>query len=76
MKPRIANLSIEGFRALRRLRIERLGGVNLVTGKNNTGKSSILEAWPDWAASSPACRRFPRYGVVLFPRTDEQTAVD
>jgi hypothetical protein len=44
MKPRIANLSIERFRALRRLRIERLGGVNLVTGKNNTGKSSILEA--------------------------------
>jgi hypothetical protein len=44
MKPRIANLSIGRFRSLRQLRIEGLGLVNLVTGKNNTGKSSVLEA--------------------------------
>ncbi len=38
------DLSIEGFRGLRRLSIPQLGRVTLITGKNNTGKSSILEA--------------------------------
>lgn len=44
MKPTIDTLSIEGFRALRRIRIEGLGRANLITGRNNTGKSSVLEA--------------------------------
>jgi hypothetical protein len=44
MNPKIATLSIERFRALRSLKIEGLGRVNLITGRNNTGKSSILEA--------------------------------
>ena len=38
------NLTIKGFRGIRELTIPRLGRVNLITGKNNTGKSSILEA--------------------------------
>lgn len=41
---RISTLGIEGFRALRQLKIEGLGRVNLLTGRNNTGKSSVLEA--------------------------------
>ena len=44
MEPKIRNLSIERFRAFRQLKIEGLGRVNLITGQNNTGKSSILEA--------------------------------
>ena len=44
MKPIITSLSIEHFRSLRQLKLEGLGMVNLVTGMNNTGKSSILEA--------------------------------
>lgn len=44
MKPKIAKLSIRGFRAFRQLEIEGLGRVNLITGRNNTGKSSVLEA--------------------------------
>ncbi|NJL27135.1 MAG: AAA family ATPase [Thermoanaerobaculia bacterium] len=43
-KPGITSLKIEGFRALRKLTIEGLGRVNLITGRNNTGKSSVLEA--------------------------------
>ena len=38
------DLSITGFRGLRDLTLSPLGRVNLITGKNNTGKSSILEA--------------------------------
>ena len=40
----LPNLSIKGYRGIRDLSIPRLGRVTLITGKNNTGKSSILEA--------------------------------
>ena len=35
---------INSFRAFEHLQIERLGRVNLVAGKNNVGKTSLLEA--------------------------------
>lgn len=38
------SLEIRNYRNLKHLRIEKLGRVNLVIGKNNTGKSSLLEA--------------------------------
>ncbi len=38
------SLDIKNYRNLKELRIISLGRVNLITGKNNTGKSSILEA--------------------------------
>ncbi len=40
---KIRNIKFEGFRAFRELRIDGLGRVNLITGMNNTGKSSVLE---------------------------------
>lgn len=40
----LKSLEIEGFRAFKDLRIERLGRVNLITGRNNVGKSYLLEA--------------------------------
>lgn len=44
MEPKIVALDIQQFRAIRQLKIEGLGRVNLITGRNNTGKSSVLEA--------------------------------
>ena len=41
---KIRSIELERFRAFRALQIKGLGRVNLITGKNNTGKSSILEA--------------------------------
>ena len=38
------NLRIRNFRAFGDLEIPCLGRVNLVTGKNNSGKTSLLEA--------------------------------
>lgn len=38
------SLDIKNFRNLKELRISSLGRVNLITGRNNTGKSTILEA--------------------------------
>lgn len=40
----IDSLKIEGFRAFRELTIPAFGKVNLITGKNNAGKTSLLEA--------------------------------
>ena len=37
------SLEIKNFRAFKHLRIEKLGRVNLIVGKNNVGKSSVLE---------------------------------
>ena len=44
MMLRIGTIDIERFRAFRGLGIKGLGRVNLITGRNNTGKSSVLEA--------------------------------
>ncbi len=40
----LPSLEIQNFRAFEHLHIERLGRVNLITGKNNVGKTSLLEA--------------------------------
>ena len=40
---KISSIVIEQFRAFRELSIHGLGRVNLLTGRNNTGKSSVLE---------------------------------
>lgn len=40
----LSSLRIEGFRAFQKLEIGRLGRVNLLVGRNNTGKSTVLEA--------------------------------
>ena len=49
------SLEIRGFRGFRHLQIERLGRVNLIVGKNNVGKSSLLEALQLYAVKgSPA----------------------
>ena len=42
--PRFDRVELRGFRAFRNLSIQGLGRVNLITGRNNTGKSSVLEA--------------------------------
>ena len=46
----LPNLTIQGFRGIADLTIPTLGRVNLITGRNNTGKSSILEAFASLCA--------------------------
>jgi len=68
MKPRIAKLTIEGFRAIRRVEIDSLGRVNLITGRNNTGKSSVLEALRLLASgASPGVL----YSILRFREEDD-----
>lgn len=37
-------LEIDGFRGLRSLKLDDLGCVNVLVGRNNSGKTSVLEA--------------------------------
>jgi hypothetical protein len=47
------SLEIRNFRGFHHLQIERLGRVNLIVGKNNIGKSSLLEALLLYARKAP-----------------------
>lgn len=49
---KIDRLDIRNYRSLENVQIERLGRLNLVTGKNNVGKTSFLEAVRLWAAGT------------------------
>ena len=46
MTPSLAldSIEINNFRALRHLKLENLSRVNLIVGKNNVGKTTVLEA--------------------------------
>ena len=46
----LPSLGIRNYRNLQHLDIERLARVNLIAGKNNTGKTSVLEAVSLYAA--------------------------
>ena len=39
-----SNLKIKGFRGIKAVEIPKLGRATLITGKNNTGKTAVLEA--------------------------------
>ncbi|MFZ4699863.1 MAG: AAA family ATPase, partial [Candidatus Methylumidiphilus sp.] len=40
----INNLKIQNFRVLQDFEVRKLGRINLIVGKNNSGKSTVLEA--------------------------------
>lgn len=48
----LTSFEITNFRAFSHLRIERLGRVNLIVGKNNVGKTTLLEALRFYAMGS------------------------
>ena len=62
----LPNLEIQGFRAFRKLEIGRLGRVNLIVGKNNVGKTSVLEALRLYATPGS-----PRVLLDLISNRDE-----
>jgi AAA ATPase domain len=47
------SLEIKGYRCFEHLRIEKLGRVNLIVGKNNVGKTALLEALKLYISPNP-----------------------
>ena len=48
----LRSLEIKNFRSLEDFKVTKLGRVNLIVGKNNSGKSSVLEALRIYAGNS------------------------
>jgi AAA15 family ATPase/GTPase len=48
----LISLEIKNFRILEDFRVSKLGRVNLIVGKNNSGKSSVLEALRIYAGNA------------------------
>ena len=48
------HLHIQNYRLFKDLKIDKLGRVNLIAGKNNTGKTALLEAMRIWASKAHA----------------------
>ncbi len=48
----LTSLKIKNFRALEDFEVTKLGRVNLIVGKNNSGKSSVLEALQIFAGNA------------------------
>ncbi len=48
----LKSLCIKNFRLLEDFQVPKLGRVNLIVGKNNSGKSSVLEAIRIYAGRS------------------------
>lgn len=44
MSRKITSLNIDGFRGLASLALKKVSDVNLIVGKNNGGKTTLLEA--------------------------------
>lgn len=52
MTKHLDSLQIKNFRMLEDFTVERLGQVNLIVGKNNSGKSTVLEALQVYAGNA------------------------
>ena len=48
------HIHIQNYRLFKDLKIDKLGQVNLIAGKNNTGKTALLEALRIWASKGNA----------------------
>ncbi len=65
------NVTIDGFRGLKSLRLDGLGPINILVGQNNSGKTSVLEAF---SILCNACEPFEWVSMVRrrdFGRLDE-----
>jgi predicted ATP-dependent endonuclease of OLD family len=76
MNPVIQNLQINSFRGLKGLNLSELGSVNILVGKNNSEKTTILEAISiacnpldpvQWVGTSKRRLDFGRRSVALNP---------
>lgn len=67
----IRSIKIHGYRGFRDLALENLGQINLLVGKNNSGKSSVLEALQLLAAGVD-----PTALLGVIQKRGEQRALD
>lgn len=74
----LKSLRIHNFRMLERLEVKKLGHVNLIVGRNNCGKSTVLEALRIYAGSAHrellekiSSEHDEKYKTGEYPRDNE-----
>ena len=79
----IHSVTIKGYRGFHRFEMGQLGRVNLLVGKNNSGKSSVLEAMyllaaggDPYALWTVLSRRGERIDMEPVGRTTSDTELD
>ena len=65
------SLEIKGYRCFEHLMIEKFGQVNLIVGKNNVGKTALLEALWIYAEGSSWSRILDALNVILERRNEK-----
>lgn len=68
------SLEIKGYRCFEHLTIEKLGRVNLIVGKNNVGKTALLEALWIWAKNQKPTERILGIYEILENRDEVSDA--
>ena len=71
----LKQLHVRNLRGLRDLAIKKLGRVNLVAGKNNVGKTTLLEAIFLLGSGGDCRLALNRHVVRLEPTTDVPTSI-
>lgn len=64
MEVYISELDIETYRGIKNLKMENLAPINIITGDNNSGKTSVLEL-----LQSVKIRAVSGYGGNCYGRT-------
>lgn len=70
----IESLRIEGYRGFEQFEMSGLGRINLLVGRNNAGKTSVLEAIRLLATASSAESEFAAVAWAMARRRDEVVA--
>ena len=60
----LTSLRVANYRALRDLRIDELNRINLISGENNSGKTTLLESLLMLSAGHPDQLRVRASGTI------------
>ncbi|MCG3198198.1 MAG: DNA replication and repair protein RecF [bacterium] len=73
----LTSLTIENFRAFKKLEMEDLGRVNLIVGENGSGKTCVLEAVEllEFEGRFPALFQVARRRGEFIPLTDKEDSL-
>ena len=72
----LGSLEIKGYRCFEHLKIEKLGRVNLIVGKNNVGKTALLEALWLWSDGSDWLQILLVIKMILERRDEKDSNTD
>lgn len=65
-KIQIQSIEIKGYKAIKRSKIDLNPGLNIVIGRNSSGKSILFDAIKEFAVATARYNRAPRFNQIRF----------